>query len=79
MLRGSNPAWTHFDYTFRSGDLGCGLVGPDRYRETVNPDHTQARAQYHVLPKGDAELIVGIMRAAAGLPPLHGERDDEGG
>jgi hypothetical protein len=26
----------------------------------------------------DAEVVVNIMRAAAGLPPLYGEHDDEG-
>ena len=44
----------------------------------VTPDHSEA-PQYHVLPKDDAEAVVDIMRAAAGLPPLYGEPDDEGG
>jgi hypothetical protein len=42
----------------------------------VTPDHSEA-PQYHVLSKDNAELIVDIMRAAAGLPPLYGEHDDK--
>ena len=34
--------------------------------------------QYHVLPTDDAEAVVDIMRAAAGLPPRYHEHDDEG-
>ena len=44
----------------------------------VTPDHSEV-PQYHVLPKDAAEAVVDIMRAAAGLPPLYGEHDDEGG
>jgi hypothetical protein len=44
----------------------------------VTPDHA-AGPQYHVLPTQDAEAVVDIMRAAAGLPPLYHEHDDEGG
>ena len=43
----------------------------------VTPDHSEA-PQYHVLPKDDAEAVVDIMRAAAGLPPLYDEHDDVG-
>ena len=53
-----------------------GHVGLDRYREGVNTDH--AVPQYHVLPKDDAEAVVDIMRAAAGLPPLYDKHGDEG-
>ena len=44
----------------------------------VNPDHAEG-PRYHVLPKDDAEAVVDIVRAAAGLPPLYGEHDNEGG
>ena len=44
----------------------------------VTPDHPEA-PQYHVLPEDDAETVVDIMRAAAGLPPLYDEHDNEGG
>ena len=44
----------------------------------VTSDHAEG-LQYHVLPKDDAEAVVDIMRAAAGLPPLYHEHDDEGG
>ena len=44
----------------------------------VTPDHAEG-PQYHVLPTDDAEAVVDIMRAAAGLPPLYHEYEDEGG
>ena len=43
----------------------------------VTPDHSEA-PQYHVLPKDDAEAVVDIMRAAAGLRPLYDKHGDEG-
>ena len=33
----------------------------------VNPDHAEG-PRYHLLPKDDAEAVVDIVRAAAGLP-----------
>ena len=62
----------------RGSSLPAGLVGVGRYREAVNPDHPEG-PQYHVLPTDDAEAVVDIMRAAAGLPPRYDEHDDEGG
>ena len=57
----------------------CPLASPvqtDTVR-AVTPDHADV-PQYHVLPKDDAEAVVDIMRAAAGLPPRYGEPDDGG-
>ena len=44
----------------------------------MTPDHSEG-LQYHVLPTDDAELIVDIMRASAGLPPLSDDHDDKDG
>ena len=63
-------------YTSATGHLGVGLVGPDRYRETVTSDQSEG-LQYHVLPD-DPLRALNILRAAAGLPPLCDEHDDEG-
>ena len=65
-------------YTCATGHLGVGLVGPDRYRETVTSDKSEG-LQYHVLPTDDPLRALNILRAAAGLPPLYDEPDDEGG
>jgi hypothetical protein len=44
----------------------------------VTSDHSES-AQYHVLPKDDAEAVVDIMRASVGLPPVSDLHDNEGG
>jgi hypothetical protein len=67
-----------FDYTCATGDFGCGLVGPDRYRETVNPDHTEG-LQYHALPTDDPLRTLNILREAARLQPVSDEHDKRGG
>ena len=67
------------NYTCATGHLGVGLVDAQSVTlRSVTPDHSEA-PQYHVLPKDDAEAVVDILRAAAGLPPLYGEHDNEGG
>ena len=67
------------NYTCATRHLGVGLVGAQSITvRDVTPDHSEV-PQYHVLPKDDAEAVVNIMRAAAGLPPLYDEHDDEGG
>ena len=43
------------------------------------PDITPHQWHLTVLPKDNAEAVVDIVRAAAGLPPLYGEHDNEGG
>jgi hypothetical protein len=66
-------------YICATGHLGVDLVGAQSVTvRAVTPDHSEA-PQYHVLPKDDAEAVVDIMRAAAGLPPLYAEHDNEGG
>ena len=60
--------------------FGCGPRRcAERYRESCDSRPLRRTSQYHVLPKDDAEAVVDIMRAAAGLPPLYGGHDDEGG
>ena len=66
-------------YTCATGHLGVGVVGAQSVTvRAVTPDHSEG-LQYHVLPIDDAEAVVDIMRAAAGLPPLSDEHDDWGG
>jgi hypothetical protein len=65
-------------YTCATGYLGMDLVGAQSFTvKAITPDHAEA-PQYPVVPMDDAEAVVNIMRAAAGLPPLYGEHDDEG-
>ena len=56
-----------------------GLVGAQSVTVRAVTPHSAEGPQYHVLPKDDAEAVVDIVRAAAGLPPLYDEHDDEGG
>jgi hypothetical protein len=66
-------------YTCATGHLGVDLAGAQSVTvRAVTPHHSGA-PQYHVLPKDDAEAVVDIMRAAAGLPPLYAEHDNECG
>ena len=65
-------------YACATGHLGVGLVGARSVTvRDVTPDHSEA-LQYHVLPTDDAEAVVDIMRAAAGLPPLYGKHERGG-
>jgi len=79
MVPGWSPARrgvsTLLRYTSATGHLGVDLVGAQSVTvRAVTRDHSEA-PQYHVLPTDDAEAVVDIMRAAAGLPPLSDEPD----
>ena len=67
-------------YTCATGHLGVGLVGAQSVTvRAVTPDHSESTAVSRPAQGRSAEAVVDIMRAAAGLPPLYDEHDDEGG
>ena len=61
-------------YTCATEHLGVGLVGAQSVTVRAVTPHSAEGPQYHVLPKDDIKRA-----AAAGLPPLYDEHDDEGG
>ena len=61
------------------GEIITTLEAFDARNHGPFPDITPHQWHLTVLPKDDAEAVVDIVRAAAGLPPLYGEHDNEGG